>query len=220
MNKILKTIIITGLSLCAMYFAYSMFTFAYYGHSIELKDYKRYLWMFKDSVRNDVDTFIFSGQVKERDIYYHYNFRKDYFFSIWEFKDLGSIDLNSIKIDTNEYLGDIDYESSETFNPDCWPSVKLELGFEFNDYLAVKINELSSVSKFIKTPKYVGVMGNIHKLSIEKEKNMSTILFEYPICGKQSIFLFYKAKGSLFLILINSRDIPFDEKVIDFLNLE
>lgn len=220
MNKIIKRIVIIGLSLYALYFVYSISSFAYYGHSTELTNYKRYLWLFKDSVKSDVDTFFVQGEVNDRDIYYHYILKKDYFVSLWEFKDLGYIDLNSIKIDTSQYLGATDFESSETFNPRSWPRIKSELGFEFKDYFGVKVNKASRVTKLLKTPRYVGFIGNVWKLTFQNKENRNAILFDYDIGGRQSLFLFYKTRGSFFVIIVNSRDIPFDESILDCLNLE
>lgn len=219
MKKKIKIILLIGLSLFVVYFVYTVLFFALNSHTVELHNYKRYLWLFKDSVKSDVDTLFFCGQIRDQDIYYEYTLKKDLFVSIWEFKDLSSVSIDSIRINTNQYLGDINFDYSETFNPHDYPQIKSELGFRFSDYLSVNINEVSHITKQFHSTNYIGFIGNIQKLSLKNREGTDLILFEYPFSGTQSLFVFFKSKGSFFMVLINTRNIPFDEKILNLLNL-
>jgi hypothetical protein len=214
--KILLTIIA---SLIIGYYSWSLFIIVKNRHHVDMSDYSPYMWIFKDSIKNDVDTDMFISYTKERDLYYDYVLKSGYFVSIWEFKDLGQIKLSDVPIHRDVSLSDVEILSKEVLNSKDIPSIITELGFKFVGSIGLNIDDQSKIIKQLDTPNYKGFYGMVNKLSLSNEKGKHLIIFDYSRKNKPTLFLFYKTTKSFYVILINSRNVPFDESIIKLLNL-
>lgn len=217
--KKIKILLIVIASLIGCYLLYSVFIIVKNRHHVEMHNYKPYLWIFNDSVRNDVDTNIFVGSIRERDILYQYILKKRYNISVWEFKDLREIKLNEIPINSNVDLSKVSIIPYELLNKNESPEITVELGFSFSGLIGLNIDEQSKITKFIETPKYKGFYGVIHKLSLSDEKGKHLVVFDYHSGNEPTVFLFYKTSKGFYVIFINSRNKILDENIIKLLNL-
>jgi len=145
MDKRIKIAIVSIVLLVVLYYGGNTIYVFKNMHHTELTDYKRYLWIFKDSVKCDVDTFFFRGEIKDRDILYNYNIKNDYIISVWEFKDLGKMELDKIPIKKDKNLNIVTLNSWEMINKDAIndPHITMKLNFSFNNDLIVNLNENS-----------------------------------------------------------------------------
>jgi hypothetical protein len=184
-----------------------------------MNNYKPYLWIFKDSVKNDVDKDMFVGSIRERDILYQYILKNRYHVSIWEFKDLSEIRLNEIPINCNVDLDDVNIMPYELLNKNESPEITTELGFSFSGSASLNIDKRSKIIKSIDTPKYKGFYGLVNKLSLSNEKGKHLIIFDYPSGNEPTLFLLYKTSTGFYVVFIDSNDGPFDESIIHVLNL-
>lgn len=185
-----------------------------------MDNYEPYMWVFNDSVKKDVDTIFFVGQIRERDILYQYRLKNKYLVSIWELKDLSTIQLDEIPINSNVDLSDVHIMPYELLNKHESPEMTVELGFSLDNTINLNLDNYSKIIKTIDTPKYRGFYGEVSKLSISNEKGKHLIVFDYPEEKQPTVFLFYKTARSFYIIFIKAKEkAPIDENVIQLLNL-
>jgi len=218
MTKI-KIISIIVILLLGSYFLYSIFIITKNRHHVEITNYRPYLWILNDSIKNEVDTIHFSGYIRKRDILYEYIIDNQYYISIWDFKDLKGISLNEITINPYVDLSYVDIVPREVLDAKENPEINIELGFSFNGSINLNIDNNSKIIKSIDTPNYKGFYGVVNKLSLSNVKGKHLILFDYTKENEPTVFLFYKSNKGFYMILINSKNIPFDESIINLLNL-
>lgn len=232
MKKYRKFIIIGALLLLSAYYLPVFYKFYKYQHHFE-KNFNKFIWIFNEPYKSKIDTFIFGGKSRERDVFYNYfyckNTKKDifisdndtaYYITIWEFKDLEKINLKNTIIKNNRWLNDIKFKLSEGFNySDSFPLITLKLGFEFiKPAMNVNLDYPSSIYKTIDNNNYKGFFGKINKMSFSDAEGEHLILFEYKNASP-TLFLMYKARQSFYVIIVNSNH-KFDENIIDIFNLK
>ena len=200
----------------------------------------RYMWLFKDNIRKNIDTISAPiGLVRDKDLYYFYGYCKTYkqpfiekdtvyayFIEFWEFKDLGEINLNNILIKSNKCFFNENFKLfSEHLNPD-WrlsniPLVTSKLNFEFkNKKMDVNIDDNAEVYKVINTNNYKGFFGRINKMSFSDTNGDVLIQFNYKNANR-TLFLMYKVQNSFFVIMVNcDYENLMDENVINMFNLK
>jgi hypothetical protein len=227
-NKVAK-IIIAGLACYVIYFVYVTVR---YGHSHDWNTCKQYLWIFKDSVKNDIDPpsrySICAGWTKKRDVYnflHYYNKDEMYIVAIWEFKDLTNINLNNITTYQDTDLSNIKFISGEILNSDSSFPVTINYGFSFHNAMNINLDSYSKVAGTFEGPNYKGFYGKLHKMSFSDEKGKHQIVFDYTdkpykTSFSPTVFLVYKGHQSFYVIIINSEK-PFkDASIINILNLQ
>ena len=151
--KKIKILAIVIASLFGCYLLYSIFIIVKNRHHVEMLKYKPYLWILNDSVKNDVNTNMFVGFIRERDILYEYVLKSHYHVSIWEFKDLKEIKLSDVSINNNMDLGNVNIIPREVLNAKASPKINIELGFSFSSSISLNIDKSSQIIKSIDTPK-------------------------------------------------------------------
>lgn len=227
MNKIAKVVIVIVLG----YLTYSIYGIVRYSHSSDWKICKQYTWIFKDSVKNDIDPIgysLCSSYVKKRDIhniFHYFNNHDMYPITIWEFKDLGGIDLNKVIIKQNIDLNGIKFLSGETLDSNSSMPVTINYGFAFHNGLNINLDQYSKIDGTFAGPNYKGFYGTINKMSFSDEQGKQQIVFDYTLKPHKSsfsptIFLVYQGHQSFYVIIINSQK-PFkDASIIKILNLK
>ena len=95
---------------------------------------KKYYWLFKDSVIKDLDANFNFSLVKERDIFNHFIYKEHYLITIWEFKDLGNVDISKTPIKLNVSIPDlyISYGRGCILDPHGNPETILHYNFKTN----------------------------------------------------------------------------------------
>ncbi|MDP4206740.1 MAG: hypothetical protein Q8859_12185 [Bacteroidota bacterium] len=218
MNKSSRIIISGIIALAICYFADLIFMAIKYDYHVELANPKPYLWLLKDSARKDIDPYFVAGCIRERDVLYRYIYKDKYHIVIWEFKDLSSTNLKDIAINQNVDLENISFNPGILLDKKANPEYSVKYGPLFEYGMDVNLDKDSKIDKSFETPNYKGFCGSINKMSFSNEKGKHLVLVNYVEVIKSVLFLLYKSKRSLYVIIIQS-DKPIDEKMINILNL-
>lgn len=218
-NKTTRLIVSGVMAAIILYIGYVLFSFTFFSHHF-VHDYQKHLWVFKDSVRNEIDTFIYNGYEKKEDILYYYLYKRNYQIAVWEFKDLDVVPLRNILINQNVNLDGVKIGMGERLNKKAYPSptITLKFSYDFNYVLNINLDNYSKIIKKIDSSNYKGFYGNINKMSFSNRRGEHVILFDYYCFSEPTFFLVYKANKSFYVIIINS-EVPFDEGIISILNL-
>jgi len=193
----------------------------YYSHNIEHFPQK-YLWLFNDSVKADLDTMCTIGHVRKSDTYYDYMYKKKVYISIFEYKALMFLNIHKVTfakdVNMNSFFDD--YFGVE-YNMNLYPTPETYINFElpFNNSLKVNLDENCIIKKRIEGKNYRGFFGEIFKMSLSNSQGKKLVLFDYKEGVTQTLFLVYKYQGRFLVILINSKE-KFDESIIKILKLE
>ncbi|MDP4186239.1 MAG: hypothetical protein Q8862_13930, partial [Bacteroidota bacterium] len=211
--------IISGIiALAICYFADLIFMAIKYDYHVELANPKPYLWLLKDSARKDIDPYFVAGCIRERDVLYRYIYKYKYHIVIWEFKDLSSTNLKDIAINQNVDLENISFSPGILLDKKANPEYSVKYGPLFEYGMDVNLDKDSKIDKSFETSNYKGFYGTINKMSFSNEKRKHLILVNFIEGMNPALFILYKNRGSLYMIMIHS-DKPFDEKIINILNL-
>lgn len=219
MNKTLKIIISGVIAIVISYFAYFFYGIIRYSHSSNWQTYKQYMWIFKDSVKSDIDTNFCYSYLKKRDVYNNFHYKGTYNIIIWEFKDLSIAELKKATINQNVNLDDVKFGSGEILNKKSDLEITIKYGFTFNYSMNVNLDGYSKIERNFEGANYKGFYGSINKMSLSDEKGEHQILLDYTEGQTPTVFLLYKGHQSFYLIMINSEK-PFDESIINILNLK
>jgi len=217
--KKIKILLLVVASLVGCYVGYNIFIVVKYNHHTNMVDYESCMWIFNDSIKDDVDKTRFVASIKERDLLYQYRLKSGYRVGIWEFKDLNGIALDEIQINNNVDLSHVNIIPSEVLNYKTSLEINTELGFKFSHDISLNLDNYSKIIFPIKTPKYMGFYGIVNKLSLSDEKGKNLIIFDYHRGPQPMLFLFYKTTKGFYVIYIDSLNMPFNESIINLLNL-
>jgi hypothetical protein len=176
------------------------------------------MWIFKDSVKSDIDTNFCYSYLKKRDVYNNFHYKGTYNIIIWEFKDLSIAELKKATINQNVNLDDVKFGSGEILNKKSDLEITIKYGFAFNYTMNVNLDGYSKIERNFEGANYKGFYGSINKISLSDEKGEHQILLDYTKGQTPTVFLLYKGHQSFYLIMINSEK-PLDESIINILNL-
>lgn len=219
MNKILKIIIAVAIAILIGFFANFFYGIIRYSHSSDWEIYKEYMWVFKDSVKSDINTKFSHTYLKERDVYNDFSYKGAYGIVVWEFKDLSNIELKKATINQNVNLDDVKFETGEILNKKSGLEATIKYGFAFNSAMNVNLDKNSKIERTFEGTNYKGFYGSIDEMSLSNQKGEHEILLNYTDGLTPTMFLFYKGHQSFYVIMINSKK-PFDESIIKILNLK
>lgn len=220
MYRYLKLAVIGLVSLGAAYLIYTIAVFSYYSHNTVHTNFKQYLWLFKDSVRANVDTFFYWGHQGKSDTLYSYVYQKKYDVFVWEFSELSQLDPKTVNIRLNTDLYDVNFWGGEEFNPKSNCRQMVEFGFSFESSMSVSLDEYSKILRKFGTTTYQGFYGIVNRLALNNAKGEPQIIVDYKSGHQPVVFLFYKHKNSFFVIFIDSfPDKPLDEGIVNIFNL-
>jgi len=190
-------------------------------HNTESKA-KTYLWLFKDSAKNNIDTMFCVGHVRKNDMFYHYMYKEKYDVLIFEYNKLCFINLNNIPFLNNVNLNNfLDSFSGEAYNMTLYPSPETSIMYElpFNNVFQVNLDASSTIEKRIEGKNYRGFFGKVLRMSFSNSEGKHLVLFDYKREATPTLFLLYKYHGRFLVIMINSEE-KFDESIINILKLE
>lgn len=221
LSRITIIIIIAFLVLIVGFFANFIFSRIKYSYSIDWEIPKQYIWIFQDSVKKDIDLKASVSFVRDRDVLNGINYKYNYPFWIWEFKDLNGIDLEKIRISQNINLHDIKVGSGVILNQENVLEFTVKYDFAFKNSLELNLERESKIIKSIKGPNYLGFYGIVKKMALSDIHDGHQIIFDYIEGQTPTVLLFYKGHHSFYLIIANAlRGAPLDENIIRILNLE
>jgi hypothetical protein len=219
MNRKLRIIIIGAVTIIFCYFAYFLYGIVRYSHIPSRQTYKQYMWIFKDSIKIDIDSTFCYSYVRKRDIYNNFHYRGIYNFIIWEFKDQITTELKDVLFIQNANLDKIKFRSGQVLNKDSDLEINIKNGFSLSNSMNFYLDEFSKIERSLIGPNYKGFYGFINNMTLGDEKDRHQIIFDYTKGRTPTVLLIYKGHQSFYLIMINS-DGPFEESIINILNLE
>jgi hypothetical protein len=222
MNKAFKTLIWIGIILLIAYFIYFLYVFFITSHMPSWQQCKQYMWVFKDSIKKDIDTSYCFSYVKKRDVYNNYHYRGTYNIIVWEFKDQINTELNEVLFLQNANLYNVNFKSGQVLNKGSDLEINIKSGFGFNDSIKINLDEYSKIEREIKGTNYSGFYGYINNMSLSDEQDRHQIIFDFTGGKTRTVFLIYKGHNSFFLIMINAinPEMQFGESIINILNLD
>ena len=216
-----KNILLLLCIVAVVYVTFKIGRIIYYSHNTEHKPIT-YLWLFNDSVKADLDTFVCIGHNRRSDSYYHYLYKQKYAVSIFEYRELAFVDLKHVKFNFGNNFDDFsDDFFGEEYNMNLYPLPETSINFElpFNNSFNLNLDSLSSIDKQVWGKNYRGFFGHIHKMSFSNSEKRNLVLLDYKLYSTPTLFLIYKYQGKFLVVLINSEE-SFDEKIINILNLK
>jgi hypothetical protein len=222
MNKVFRIIVALVITLIVGYFSYFLYEFFINSHLPSKQKYKEYIWIFKDSVKSEIDSNSCISLVKKRDVYNNFRYKGTYNIIIWEFKDQNITDLNEVVFTQNANLYNIKFRSGQVLNKGSDLEISIKSGFAFNDTIKVILDEYSQIERKVNGSNYKGFYGFVNNMSLSDEQDRHQIIFDYTGGKTRTVFLIYKGHNSFFLIMINTinPEMQFDESIIDILNLD
>ena len=194
-------------------------------HSGDWEKPKDYMWIFKDSVKKDIDTTFYFSWVKKRDIYNHFIYKGHYFITLWDFKDLYPLDLDDVIINSKVSLDELDTSDGkgEVLNSKSSPKIAIRFGRTFHNKIKINLDNNSDILKRIEKENYKGFYGIVNKMTFSNGSNEDCIQFLYPKGKEQTLLLLCKRNPEVYLIIIESQDsinYKFDENILNILDLE
>jgi hypothetical protein len=193
-------------------------------HNGDWKRSKDYLWIFKDSIKKDIDTNFTYSWVKKRDIYNHFIYQGHYLITLWDFKDLYKLDLDDAIINSNVTLDKLDtyYGKGEVLNSKSSPKIAIRFGRTFHNKIKINLDNNSEILKKIETKNYKGFYGVVNEMTFTNESDEDYIQFIYPDGKIPTLLIVYKKLTGFYIIIIESNDnlnYKFDDKILEILNL-
>ncbi|HNW70403.1 MAG TPA: hypothetical protein PKI01_08375, partial [Bacteroidales bacterium] len=244
MKKKIRVLII-GILLLTVSAGYYFFTNFHYG---EFNKYQRFIWLFKDSVQEDIDKIVCTGLIGKNDIEYTFIYKKNYFITIWEFRDLLKLDIKKTPFYLNQNLDEstIKFGQTENINVAPFPQIKLKFGFEIQNQIILYVDKDTKILKNIDSDNYKGFWGNISKMALCDENGDQLIFFDYTLTQQPKNLKFIKdstdnmyisndnnldskkyseptlfilyKKGSNIYLILINSDEIFDDRIINILN--
>lgn len=219
MNRIFKIIGLATITALACYLAYFAYITKKYSYHINLRNYESYLWIFKDSAKQQINKDLFGSCTRSGDILSHYIYKDDFHINIWQFKELKSNNIGLMNISQNKKLNNIKFGSGEVLFKNSNPTITVKFGSFFRNHLMnVNLDQNSTLEKRIETKSYKGFYGVINKAILSDENGNPQVLFDFSKQNEKSLLLMYSGYNSFFVILIYSEK-PFNEQILDIFNL-
>lgn len=230
-KKQLKYIFISAVVIYAFFFFHLLYT----GHSSIFKvTSRKYLFFFKDSIINKVDTTMSYSWVAHQDILNHYIYYDDlknkklyyeindtsynnYYFTIWEFRDLKKYKLEDVFINTHSIIQKSKFIWQETLDSKGFCPISVKYLYKI-DGMILNLSGNSKVIKNLQGKNYKGFYGLVDKISICDKKGEPQIYINFAKNQTPTVLLLYKSRNSFYLIMINSSK-KLDENIINVLNL-
>jgi hypothetical protein len=223
LNRIVKIAIILLLTGVGLYISYTMYRIYTYTYSAHLTNDKEYLWVFKDSTFQNVDTNFVSHDIRETDILstYIYNYQKEgeCYIDIWEFKGLEDVVVEQIAIDTGINLSHVRFTEGETLNAHHSPESNVQYSPFFKHNMSISLDKYSRIDSSFSTPTYKGFYGVISMMTYNNEKGEPLVGIDYINGKKPNLVIVYKKAGSIYIIRVEPKD-KLDPHIIDIFNLE
>lgn len=218
MNRKIKIILFSVVFIIIAYVINITYTIVKYKHSGDWETHMNYYWIFKDSVKSEINSDFSYSYVKESDVYNDYHY-KNYSIILWEFEDLGIDEVNEAIFNEGLTIDKTSFRSGEILNKNSDLEIAVKYGFSFENGIKINLDENSSIDKKLNGDCYQGFLGHISKLSLSNNNDEHQIILNYTEGITPSIFLIYEKNEKFYLIIINSRK-QLEEDIINILNLD
>ncbi len=205
MNKRTKIAIGAFLSVFVILVSREIFSIANTSYRIVINDFQEYKWLFSDSVKNHLGP-ICSGKERESDNIYFYNYKRTYSILVWEFKDLRFLSPESVKINKNIDLDEVDFKSKIILDSKGESPISIRTGNFIENSFVVNLDEYSTIDSTIAAENYKGFYGSIHRMTFSDKQGKTYVIMDNFVKKQKCLFLVYKKKSRFVVIIIS----PFD----------
>lgn len=217
MSKLHKAIIAALITIIISYFSYLFIYSIKHQHKVEMYNYKRYFWLFKDDAIKEIDTSYYTGFIRDKDILCNYTYKNIEIF-IWEFLDLANININNILISNNLNINELATKAKEILNKNNIPEINVLYELYFNKSLNISISKNSIINNYISSVNYKGFYGVLNKMSFSNNFGEHQILFDYGKNYYQTLLILFNKNGRFFVIIFNAKT-QIDENIFNILHL-
>jgi len=211
-------------SIVAIY-ACVLFSQLYTGHYSSFDTVsKKYLFLFKDSAINKIDTINYSW-IADQDILNNYLYYDDkYIIGIWEFKTLQYTNLEDVFINKHSIISNSEFRWQETLDSKGAFPISIKYLYKI-DGMILNLGEHTKIIKELIGKSYKGFYGLVNKMSICDKAGKPQIYFNYSKKQTPIVLLLYKGHNSFYLIVIYPNNelykgVTINENIINILNLD
>jgi hypothetical protein len=195
---------------------------------------KNYMFLFKDSVKEKIDTLSYNSWVSDEDVLNHFllyeNLKNtkdyyelndtsynNYYIVVWDFKNARNMALSQIKINYHTFIGKSDFFWGQTLDSKSFCSYSIRMHHNIDDFM-LNISNQSKIKREFSGKNYKGFYGLIDRMSLSDCQGTPQIYINFKKPETPTIVLLYKGEESLYLIQINATK-RINENIIDDLNL-
>lgn len=218
MKRYIRIALICGVFSILLYLIFAIYEAVYYSHTVEWKEYRNYMGLFKDSVKNNIDTNLSYSCKTKQDIYNHFIYKGSYFIVVWELKDLKNIDLSNIHLNKGLDFNMKKIKSGEILNKSSNQEVVTYYYAKFQRNLTIQVNSESNFEKSISKSNYIGFYGSVKEIALCNDKIEPQYIISCPSSEVPTLLLFYKKNDRFFLLMINSEK-NMDTSMVNIFNL-
>lgn len=218
LNRIFKYTFLGAVGAIVLIIVFFLFEVVFLGYSKDFTSWQNYTWLIKGGVKTELNRK-FISYYKDCNTYSVIWYSDKKRITIWEFKELSDMNLNSIKINKNANLYEVNFFSGEEFNSGSDRTVNIGFYSKVDTTLEINLDNQAIIEKEIKTENYKGFYGEIYRMSFSNSSSEHQLLMKYEDGLTPVLFLLYKARNSFFILIIDSTE-PFDESIINDLNLK
>jgi len=212
-----KIITICSIVIIVSYISYLIIQLTKYDYSNEIGDYKSFSWIFKDSIKQDIDTTFTGGHSRRTDVLHSYIYKREFFILIWEIYNLKNVKLEEIKFRENSDIDNIDLLPEVIFDIGGDVEEHVKLGPFFKDFIEINYDKQSKILEKIEGDNYSGFYGQIKRMTFS-DKTRHLVVINCPTL-RNMLLLLYKRNDSFYILMIDSKK-QFSASIIDILNLK
>lgn len=213
----MKRLIYITLILVAIIFCYYLFNFFSTFHRTDWELDEKYLWLFKDSVQDQINRDYSFSLIGENDIISIFHC-KSKTITAWEFKNKKRFEGFELKTDMDIFDGSTTYSSYEILNKKSNLPITVKKYFFLGNKIRIKLDKSAKIHKEILGENYEGIFVSLTKFSLNDENWNDQIIFDFLGKSAKVFIIVYYTKNSSFLFLIESKE-ELDSNSYKMLNL-
>lgn len=223
--KALKVIVIVTVVIIVYLIGNAIYKKSILGHSADWTTYKKYTWIFQDSVKDHLSK-TGSSFISQFDAINSFRYNGELFVNnlgqdilVCEFFDSQIKSVSSLKIKENQDLDNVKFEEYETLDPETDAAIYIKYGYSLANGITVNIDETDTVLYHYRGDNYIGCFGKIEEFALSDNNGEYQMLLTNYRKNTNAAIILYKKKDQTFLIFITS-DEKIDRDIIDILRLE
>jgi len=220
MTKKQKLLLKLVLALLVGFFLISISITQFFGYSVKFRDYNRHKFLFTKEYQSKIDTLFCVRDYRESDSYSSY-ICDSCNIGIWEIKSLDKLDLSTLEIVSNTTIEGVNSYPAYGLNYKLTilPAITVRWKLPFKNHLIVNLDEYTEIIERFEGKDYIGLYGNIHKMSFCNRNGKHLLFFDYRGKKEPTLIIFKRARNRLYIIMVNSER-KFDSGIKEMFKLK